>query len=47
VNPTKDGAVLKYEFTGEITAEALVAFYTNYASGSLSPVYKVKLKFNK
>lgn len=40
VNPTKEGAVNKYEFEGEITAESLVKFYSDFAAGTLQPVYK-------
>jgi len=40
INPTKDGAVLKYEMTGEVTNESLVRFYNDYAAGKLSPAFK-------
>jgi len=40
VNPTSEGAVLKYEFEGAITAENLVAFVAKFAAGTLSPAYK-------
>lgn len=30
INPTKDGAVLKYEFAGAIDGEALLRFYNDY-----------------
>jgi protein disulfide-isomerase A1 len=40
VNPTKEGAVNKYVYSGDITSEGLVKFYADFAAGTLSPVYK-------
>jgi protein disulfide-isomerase A1 len=40
INPTKDGAVLKYEFQGAISAESLLRFYNDFSAGKLSPAYK-------
>lgn len=31
---------MKYEFSGEITSEALVRFYNDFSAGKLSPAYK-------
>lgn len=40
VYPTKEGAVNKYEYTGDVTAEGLQRFVADFTAGTLTPVYK-------
>jgi hypothetical protein len=35
INPTKDGAVLKFEMEGPVNAEAILRFFNDWTAGKL------------